>query len=116
VKLARVSTMKRVWSGSTLHDTAHLQNLLEQAGIGCFIKHRELASAMGDLPFLECSPELWVLRDEQAVSATAVIREALRPDTGAPVARWRCAECGEDNEAQFAACWRCGQRDAAAPE
>ena len=104
--------MKRVWSGTTLHDTAHLQNLLEQAGIGCFIKHRHLGSAMGELPFLDCSPELWVLKDEQAVGATAVIREALRPDS-APAARWRCAACGEDNEAQFAVCWRCG---ATAPE
>jgi len=108
--------MKRVWSGSTLHDTAHLQNLLEQAGVGCFIKHRELGSAMGDLPFLECSPELWVLSDAQAGKAAAVIREALRPDSGAPAARWRCSKCGEDNEAQFAVCWRCGQSDAAAPE
>jgi hypothetical protein len=102
--------MKRVWSGSTLHDTAHLKNLLELAGIGCFIKHRELASAMGDLPFLECSPELWVLKDEHSASATAVIREALRPESDTPAPRWRC-ECGEDNEAQFAACWRCGNRD-----
>ncbi len=99
-----------------LHDTAHLQNLLEQAGIGCFIKHRELGSAMGDLPFLECSPELWVLRDEQAGKATLVIREALRPETGAPAAPWHCSECGEANEAQFAACWRCGHRDTATPE
>lgn len=106
--------MKRVWSGSTLHDTAHLQNLVEQAGIGCFIKHRELVSALGDLPFLDCSPELWVLHDEQAARATAVIRDALRPDTGAPRAMWRCTECGEDNEAQFAVCWNCGRRDSTA--
>jgi hypothetical protein len=105
--------MKRVWSGTTLHDTAHLKNLVEQAGIECFIKHRHLGSAMGDLPFLDCSPELWVVKDAQAVGATAVIREALRPDSGPPAARWRCAHCGEDNEAQFAVCWRCG---AAAPE
>ena len=108
--------MKRVWSGTTLHDTAHLQNLLEQAGIASLIKHRELGSVIGDLPFLECSPELWVLRDEQAAPAAAVIREALRPDSAAPTTPWRCSECGENNEAQFAACWRCGHSDATAPE
>jgi hypothetical protein len=103
--------MKRVWSGASLHDTGHLQNLLELAGIGCFIKHRELSSALGDLPFLECSPELWVLRDDQADKATAVIHEALRPEAGARGAPWRCRHCGEDNEAQFGACWRCGRGD-----
>jgi hypothetical protein len=105
--------MKRVWSGTTLHDTAHLQNLLEQAGIACFIKHRHLGSGIGDLPFLGCSPELWIMKDEQSVRATTVIREALQPESGAPAARWRCGDCGEDNEGQFAVCWRCG---AAVPE
>jgi hypothetical protein len=104
--------MKRVWSGSSLHDTAHLQNLLEQAGIDCFIKNRELGSALGELPFLECSPELWVLRDEQAKRAAAVIQEALHPRDPARGAPWRCRHCGEQNDAQFAACWSCGETDA----
>jgi hypothetical protein len=108
--------MKRVWSGSPLHDTAHLQNLLEQAGIGCFIKNRDLGGALGDLPFLDCSPELWVLRDEQAERATAVLRDALRPLPRAQGAAWRCGRCGEDNEAQFGACWSCGNAETAALE
>ncbi len=100
--------MKRVWSGSTLHDTAHLKNLVEHAGIGCFIKNRALGGALGDLPFLDCSPEIWVLRDDQADRAAAVIRDALRPEQAGHAATWRCSQCGEHNEAQFAACWRCG--------
>jgi len=103
--------MKRVWSGSSLHDTAHLQNLLEQAGIGCYIRNRELGSALGELPFLDCSPELWVLRDEQASRAAAVIREAMGPDGRQPDRPWRCRHCGEENDRQFAACWSCGQGD-----
>jgi len=108
--------MKRVWSGSSLHDTAHLQNLLEQAGIGCFIKNHLLGGALGDLPFLDCSPELWVLRAEQAERATAVLHDALRPETRVRAAVWRCGRCGEDNEAQFAACWSCGGAATAALE
>jgi hypothetical protein len=104
--------MKRVWSGASLPDTAHLENLLELAGIDCFIKHRELVSALGDLPFVDCSPELWVLRDDQAGRAAVVIREALRPERGPRAAPWHCRHCGEDNEAQFAACWSCGCSDA----
>jgi hypothetical protein len=105
--------MKRVFRGSLLHDTAHLQNLLEQAGIDSFIKNRALGGALGDLPFLDCSPELWVMHDEQADRAAAVLREALRPEDREGAAPWRCRHCGEDNEAQFAACWSCGRGDGA---
>jgi hypothetical protein len=53
-----------------------------------------------------------VLRDDQAARATVVIREALRPERGPRAAPWHCRHCGEDNEAQFAACWSCGCSDA----
>ncbi len=106
--------MKRVFSGSTLHDTAHLKNLLEQAGIGCFIKNHHLGGALGDLPFLDCSPELWVLDDIDVRRAEAVLREAARPI--ARSAPWRCESCGEENEAQFAVCFRCGTAATLLPE
>ena len=55
--------MKRVWSGSSLPDTAHFKNLLEHAGIACVIKNRELGGGIGDLPVFDCAPEIWVLDD-----------------------------------------------------
>jgi hypothetical protein len=98
--------MKRVWSGASLHDTTHFKNLLEQAGIDCLIKNRDLGGGLGDLPVLDCAPELWVLRDAQESAATALLREMLSARSGAPP--WRCTRCGEHNEAQFAACFNCG--------
>lgn len=106
--------MKRVWSGASLHDTAHLKNLLEHAGIGCTIKNSVLGGALGDLPFLDASPELWVLDDRLAERATTLLRDALRPAARDRARSWRCPSCGEDNEAQFGACWRCGRGDPAA--
>jgi hypothetical protein len=98
--------MKRVWSGASLHDTTHFKNLLEHAGIDCLIKNRELGGGLGDLPVLDCAPELWVLRDAQEPEAVALLREALAERAGAP--HWCCSRCGERNEAQFAACFNCG--------
>lgn len=106
--------MKRVFTGSTLHDTVHLKNLLEQAGIGCLLKNRHLGSALGDVPFLDCSPEIWVLDDAQAKRAESVLREAQRPLP--PAALWRCERCAEDNEQQFAVCWKCGSAAPTAEE
>jgi hypothetical protein len=105
-----VPAMQRVWSGSSLPDTAHFKNLLEHAGIACVIKNRELGGALGDLPVFDASPELWVLDDGNASRAAQLIDESVRP---APrgAARWRCSTCGEDNEAQYGACWSCGHVD-----
>jgi hypothetical protein len=100
--------MKRVLSGNSLPDTTHFKNLLEQSGIDCIVKNRELGGGIGDLPVFDCAPELWVA-DEHAPHAEALIRDALRPVVnGAP---WRCSACGEANEPQFAACWSCGHAD-----
>jgi hypothetical protein len=98
--------MKRIWSGSSLPDTAHFKNLLEQAGVACLIKNRELGGGIGDLPVFDAAPEIWVLEDAEAERAAALIRDSMRPASGA--APWPCPRCGENNEPQFAACWSCG--------
>jgi hypothetical protein len=103
--------MKRVWSGSSLHDTTHFKNLLEQAGIDCLIKNRELGGGLGDLPVLDCAPELWVLRDEDEARAAALLRETVHRVERPKAPSWRCARCGELNEPQFAACFSCGSPD-----
>jgi hypothetical protein len=104
--------MKRVFTGVTLTDTAHVKNLLELSGIGSFIKNTYLSSGAGDLPVFDVSPELWVFRDADAARAEAVIRDALRPQSAVVAEPWGCPQCGESNEAQFAVCWRCGTNDA----
>ena len=106
------AAMKRVFSGINLADTTHVKNLLEQSGIGSFIKHAYLGAAVGELPVFDVSPEIWVFADADAPRAEAVIREALRPSVETGAEPWRCAQCAEMNEPQFAACWRCGSRDA----
>jgi hypothetical protein len=99
--------MKRVWSGSSLPDTAHFMNLLEQAGLPCVIKNRELGGGIGDLPVFDAAPEIWVLDDADEERAVMLLRDSVRPAGGA--AAWRCRGCGEPNESQFAACWNCGR-------
>ncbi len=105
--------MKRVYSGGTLADVAHAQNLLEHAGIRSFLKNVNLGGALGDLPFLDCAPEVWVLVDSEAARAEEVLRDAHAATPAATAGPWRCAQCREQNEPQFAVCWSCG---ASAPQ
>jgi hypothetical protein len=106
--------MKRVFRGRSLPEVGHLKSLLEQAGIRCLIKNEQLAGALGEIPFLECTPELWVLEDREALGAERIIAESIVgasvPITGAA---WRCRRCGAQNEPQFAACWQCETSDTA---
>jgi hypothetical protein len=101
--------MKRVSFHDSLVEATHLKNLLEQAGIRCTIKNAQLSGALGEIPFLECSPEVWVLEDRQLKAAELVLRDLRAPPPVHPA--WRCTHCGERNEGQFAACWHCGEAD-----
>jgi hypothetical protein len=101
--------VKRLASHESIAYLGHIKNLLEQSGIRCIIKNEQLSGGLGEIPFLECLPELWVVADMQFAEAQALLEDLERSSPSA--AAWRCAACGELNEGQFAACWHCGQPD-----
>lgn len=78
---------------------------LRAAGIRCEVRNTVLSGALGEIPFLECAPQLWVLDDGDEGLAREVLRQLQEPTAGAP---WRCAACGEESGPQFGACWNCG--------
>jgi hypothetical protein len=84
---------------------AHLANALRAAGIACEVRNTTLAGAVGDIPWLECAPQIWLEREADEARAQALLEELRRPVSGPA---WTCATCGETLEPQFAACWRCG--------
>ncbi len=101
--------MKRVYRHESMAEVGLVRGLLEQSGIRCLIKNEQLSGALGEIPFLECQPELWVLRDQDAYRAKGIVRDHLRD--AEPVDDWKCPTCGEENEGQFSACWQCGNPD-----
>jgi len=96
--------MKRVFRAASLLQVAHARNLLTAAGIDSELRNQYLAGALGDLPMLETWPQLWV-EDTFESAALAALARAATPPTGAA---WTCGQCGEQLEAQFTSCWRCG--------
>jgi len=86
-----------------------LKERLEQEGIACLLRNVDLSAALGEIPFLECLPELWVIDDEMYPRAMVLLRGWLEAETrdGEP---WTCPRCGESLEGQFGACWNCGRR------
>ena len=87
-----------------------LKDRLEQEGVACLIRNEQLFAALGEIPFLECSPELWVVDEEVWPRARMLLDQWLKSDEG--TASWLCPVCGERLEGQFGACWKCGtERD-----
>ena len=84
-----------------------LKDLLEKEGIACIIKNEQLFAALGEIPFLECAPQLWVVDDEVWPRAKLLLDGWLREDQSAET--WICPSCGEQLEGQFGSCWKCGK-------
>jgi hypothetical protein len=81
------------------------KNLLEREGIACLLRNEELFAAMGEIPFLEIRPELWVVDEEVYPRARLILEGLLREEE---LDTWNC-DCGEVLEGQFGACWKCGR-------
>jgi len=101
---------RKVYTAESVIEIAHLRNVLESAGIACEVRNDRLGGVVGEIPFVECWPELWVRHSGDVLRARGLIDDALRPASGAET--WVCPGCGERIEPQFTQCWRC----AAAPE
>ena len=97
--------MRKVHTAESTIEIAHLRNVLESEGIACIVRNDRLAGVIGEIPFVECWPELWVVESGQELRARGLLEQARRPHpTGNP---WICPRCGERIEAQFSECWRC---------
>lgn len=99
--------MKRVHVSSDPLMVGHLEAVLRERGIGCFVRNRYLAGGAGELPPNDLWPELWVEDDEDEAIARRLLDEVLGA-ASEPGPNWTCPRCGERIEGQFAACWRCG--------
>ena len=84
----------------------HYRNLLENAGISCSIKQSYLSGGVGELPPIECWPELWIEQDSRKAEAERIISSSGHTIDGK---FWQCA-CGEKHEPQFMVCWKCGSK------
>ena len=85
-----------------------LRERLAAEGIVCLVRNDELSTALGEIPFVECYPELWVVDDEVYPRARLLLEQWLEEVTLVQK-NWRCAECGEILEGQFESCWKCGK-------
>jgi hypothetical protein len=85
-----------------------LKERLATEEIVCLVRNDELSTALGEIPFVECYPELWVVDDEVFPRARLLLDQWLS-EMSMEQGAWRCAGCGEVLEGQFESCWKCGK-------
>ena len=97
--------MKKLSSAESIITIRHYQNFLASEGIATEVRNDVLGSIVGEMPFVETWPQLWVVNDLDFDRAKQLLESADAETSTAP---WHCHRCGEENEGQFAACWNCG--------
>lgn len=97
--------MKRVLVAPTLLDAQLAVDALSGLGITTHVLNANASGALGEVPFMQAQPEVWVDDDadeEKAREALTGLRNAL------PLAETICGRCGESNPGNFLSCWQCG--------
>ena len=100
--------MKKLTSADSLVTINHYKNILESEGIACEIRNEHLGAIMGEMPFVEVWPQLWIRNDLDYDRAMQLIDDEKIVDES-PKTPWRCRKCDTENEGQFAACWQCSE-------
>jgi len=67
--------MKQVYTADSVPMAWHMANVLEYHGIQALVKNDKLYSVAGEIPFIECLPEVWVQNDLDYIRAGQIIKE-----------------------------------------
>ena len=67
--------MIKVFEDFDITLVGYYQSVLEANGIDTFMKNQFGTGGLGELPFVEVVPQLWVLNEAEAPRAAAMIKE-----------------------------------------
>ena len=103
--------MIKVFEDFNFCRVGQMQSLLESHEIKTFLRNEYGSSVVGELPFVEVIPQLFVLEEKDVARARELLQLDLPMEDSDD--DWVCPECGVDVEGNFSRCWKCGvnQRD-----
>lgn len=99
--------MQKVYTCDNLMYAGLVKSRLEENGIACLMKNESLTGGIGELPPIECWPEVWITDDDDRAMAERIV-QSMTGENGGETTPWQC-ECGEHIEGQFTGCWHCGR-------
>lgn len=97
--------MIKAYTAANLQDAHILLGLLAAQRIEARILNAAAQGGLGEIPFTQAYPEVWLTNVRDLDRARAVIEHFDRPlKAGNDL---RCARCGEDSPDGFSVCWNC---------
>jgi Putative prokaryotic signal transducing protein len=98
--------VRRVYSARNLPEAHLVLHLLDHAGIRARVVRENLLGAVGEIPFPEVYPEVWIEREHDTARALCIVRdfECASDEPGTH----ECDRCHEENPRNFQLCWSCG--------
>lgn len=98
--------MRKVYESFNISQVGQAESLLNSEGIETYIRNEFASSVMGEVPFVEVCPQLFILNAAEEERA----KELLASFENQPAqSDWQCAQCGSVVDGPFGQCWSCGQ-------
>jgi len=104
-KRSKASCSQRLYSAANLPEAHLVRGLLAAAGIEACVLNEYAGGALGELPFAEAAPSVWIAEERDLARARHVI--AVYENAPAAPGVMRCAACGEESPRNFSICWQC---------
>lgn len=98
--------MKRAFTADNIAEAGLMRSYLEQHDVPSILRNEHTSAVIGELPFVDNNPELWVEEFHYA-RALELIKQIQQP-VSAFQQDWVCSNCGEESPGNFELCWQCG--------
>jgi hypothetical protein len=96
----------KLYTAADIIEAQLVQKLLASEGITTSLKNENLQSGVGELPFVEMWPELWLLDHRDLDRARQVLNDFINRNVASD---WVCTICNERNPESFEICWMCAE-------
>ena len=94
----------KLFTAGDIIEARLLQALLMSQGIDAIIKNESLQTGLGEIPFVEMWPEIWLIERRDWDKAQRLLAGFV---VGETTGEWSCPICGERNPGTFELCWVC---------
>ena len=102
--------MIKVFENFDYSRVGQMQSLLEAHGIRTFVRNQFGSSVMGEVPFVEVVPQLFVFEERDVARALDLLKLGQPPSVAG--SDWICSKCRAEVDGAFDRCWNCeGERD-----
>ena len=96
--------MRKLYTADNIVEASLIKLMLKNHGIGSTVRNETLQSGIGELPFIETWPEVWIAMPWDWDLALNLVMDFKRENE---LADWNCPNCDELNPGTFQLCWLC---------